>query len=175
MRNPWGDHNEWNGKYGDDDSNWTEELREKYDNVESKDDGRFFIPFEEFVKYFDQFAVCLYNDDSIQSSFTEELESEFLGCYTFHVETEGEYFISLSQPDSRGFDLLENGEGKQAHLILLEYQYSCNGILVCENSDGQMKYLGGKQGELRDVWVKARLKKGEVYVFVSYLLTSSVG
>lgn len=109
MRNPWGDENEWNGKYGDKDSNWTPDLRKEYNNEESKPDGRFFIPFENFVEFFDQFAICLYRDDYILSSFTEELESEFLGCYKFTVETEGEYFVSLSQPDSRGFDLLPDG------------------------------------------------------------------
>lgn len=112
MRNPWGDSNEWTGKYGDDDENWTESLREKYDNVESKDDGRFFIPFENFVNYFDQFAICLYRDDYTMSCFDEELESEYLGCYKFNVETPGEYFISLSQPDQRGFDLLPDGSSK---------------------------------------------------------------
>lgn len=113
MRNPWGDHNEWNGKYGDDDTeNWTPSLRKKHNMEVTKDDGRFFMPFENFVEYFDQFAICLYRDDYILSSFTEELESEFLGCYKFTVDSPGEYFVSLSQPDSRGFDLLEDGNCK---------------------------------------------------------------
>ena len=32
--------------------------------------------------------------------------------------------------------------------------------------DGKMKYLGGKQGEQRDVWVKSQLEPGQHYIFV---------
>jgi hypothetical protein len=30
-----------------------------------------------------------------------------------------------------------------------------------------MKFIGGKQGEIRDVWVRALLQPGEYYAFVS--------
>jgi hypothetical protein len=113
MRNPWGNEHEWNGDWrDDDDAKWTPELREAHDMLEPKPDGRFFMPFESFVEYFDQFAICMYEDHFILSSFTEELESEFMACYKFEVKSEGDYFVSLSQPDQRGFPQLLDGSGK---------------------------------------------------------------
>jgi hypothetical protein len=114
MRNPWGNEYEWNGKWNDnDDSNWTPELRKKYDLVGKKPDGRFFMPFSEFVNYFDQYAICMYEDAYLLSSFTDDLESSFKGCYKFTINEAGDYFVSLSQPDSRGFPEMVNGESKQ--------------------------------------------------------------
>lgn len=100
MRNPWGNEHEWNGPWNDaDDEKWTEELREEHNMAEPKPDGRFFMPFEDFAQYFDQFSICMYEDHFVLSSFTEELESAFMGCYKFTIGAEGDYFVSLSQPD----------------------------------------------------------------------------
>lgn len=86
MRNPWGNEHEWNGDWNDsDDEKWTSELRNAHDMDKPKPDGRFFMPFESFVEYFNQYAICLYEDEFILSSFTEELESEFMGCYKFEI------------------------------------------------------------------------------------------
>lgn len=54
------------------------------------------------------------------------------------------------------------------------YEYSCNGILVCEDRKGKMVYVGGKQGELRDVWVKSKLNAGEIYIFVKKILKNKI-
>lgn len=113
MRNPWGNEYEWNGDWNDSDNNkWTAELRNEHNMVHPKPDGRFFMPFKDFIQYFDQIAICMYETDYILSSFNDELESAFLGCYKFEVKAEGDYFVSLSQPDSRGFDALPDGSSK---------------------------------------------------------------
>ena len=113
MRNPWGNEHEWNGQWKDDDnSNWTPELRQQHNMAEPKPDGRFFMPFEDFIKFFDQYAICMYEDTYLLSSFTEELESDFKSCYKFTVTQAGDYFVSLSQPDQRGFPELPDGNRK---------------------------------------------------------------
>lgn len=97
MRNPWGNEHEWNGNWKDDDSsNWTDELRQQHNMVEPKPDGRFFMPFEDFIKFFDQYAICMHEDTYLLSSFTEDLESEFKCCYKFTITQAGDYFVSLS-------------------------------------------------------------------------------
>ena len=114
MRNPWGDHNEWNGRWSDeDDSTWTPELREKYDMVNPEGDGRFFMPYDEFLNYFDQISYCFYEDNYTLSSFTDELQIDFLACYKFEITQPGMYYVSLSQPDTRGFEVTPDGEGKE--------------------------------------------------------------
>jgi len=49
LRNPWG-QGEWNGRWADKDPQWTGELV-LLTGKQDKDDGIFFMPFEEFTKY----------------------------------------------------------------------------------------------------------------------------
>lgn len=57
MRNPWG-KTEWNGAYSDSSSLWTEDLKEKLGHSD-EDDGEFFMPFSEYLKYFDHTCIAM--------------------------------------------------------------------------------------------------------------------
>jgi len=58
MRNPWG-HTEWKGDYSDKSKLWTPELKTYFGFVESsKEDGVFFMPFEEYIKEFKNVIIC---------------------------------------------------------------------------------------------------------------------
>lgn len=107
MRNPWGDKNEWNGRWGDNSDTWTPVLKKKYKMEKPQPDGRFFMPFKDYLDYFDQISVCYYEDDFILSSFNEQLESQFLACYHCNIKEKGNYYVSLSQPDSSGFEYID--------------------------------------------------------------------
>lgn len=108
MRNPWGDRNEWNGRWGDNSEVWTPSLRKRHNVSMNQDDGRFFMPYEEYLEYFDHISVCYYEDDYHLSSFKEQQESEFLTCYKFEIKQKGNYYVSLSQPDARSFEYVDN-------------------------------------------------------------------
>lgn len=159
MRNPWGNGSEWNGKWSDNDSkSWTPELRKKHKMEKPEPDGRFFMPYKEFLVYFDQMSICYYEDHYYLSSFTEELESEYLACYRVSVKTPENYYVSLSQPDQRSFPPLEDGK---------DYQYSSNGILVCTKNGDKILYEGGIQNSNRDCWVKFKVNEPtDIYIFV---------
>lgn len=63
LRNPWG-YKEYSGAWSDFDANrWTPELKKKYrgDEKIDNDDGTFYIPFQEYLKYFEDFATCKIN------------------------------------------------------------------------------------------------------------------
>ena len=47
LRNPWG-KTEWKGAWGDKSSNWTTALKKKYHPKGAKDDGRFFMSFNDY-------------------------------------------------------------------------------------------------------------------------------
>ena len=69
MRNPWG-NTEWTGDYSDNCPKWTPELKEyfEYDkyitNSKNSNDGIFFIPFEEYIKEFASFVICMIDSGS---------------------------------------------------------------------------------------------------------------
>lgn len=56
LRNPWGCH-EWKGDWSDNSEKWTPELR-KLLGVEGKDDGVFYMKFDDFLEYFDGVDVA---------------------------------------------------------------------------------------------------------------------
>jgi hypothetical protein len=57
LRNPWGSK-EWEGKWGDNDPNWTPELRERLE-VQTGDDGIFFMELLDYLKFFDHTCICM--------------------------------------------------------------------------------------------------------------------
>jgi len=58
LRNPWG-QTEFQGDWNDeDDLHWTPALRQKL-GCEQKDDGIFFMPLLDYVKYFDHTCICM--------------------------------------------------------------------------------------------------------------------
>ena len=65
LRNPWGS-GEWNGDWCDTSSLWTPSLKKKYGLTEkAKDDGDFFMKFEDFCKYYAQIGICKLHDDFV--------------------------------------------------------------------------------------------------------------
>ncbi len=58
LRNPWG-HTEWLGEFSDSSPLWTNELKEFFEYKESKEDGVFFMPFEDFPKEFNNVIICM--------------------------------------------------------------------------------------------------------------------
>lgn len=50
LRNPWGNF-EWKGDWSDNSDKWTEEAKSQV-NLESANDGTFWMAFEDFKQYF---------------------------------------------------------------------------------------------------------------------------
>ena len=62
LRNPWG-NTEWSGDYSDSSRKWTTNLKKECGFDKSKDDGSFWMTFEDFTKYFLVAGIChLYQD-----------------------------------------------------------------------------------------------------------------
>lgn len=74
LRNPWG-KGEWQGKWGDRSSEWTDETRTQLDWHDWQQDGQFWMQFEDFCYFFNMLTwLSLEKTSSIQSSdlFTVE-------------------------------------------------------------------------------------------------------
>lgn len=101
MRNPWG-KGEWNGEWSDRDRRWTSELRAELRHT-LKEDGKFFMPFESFMKYFHDYQVCFYHDDFIYSSQRYNSEDSEPTFINFKIEKAGKYYFSINQINKRFF------------------------------------------------------------------------
>jgi len=59
LQNPWGEK-EWNGPWSDNDTRWEQVTQQQKQElgITVDEDGEFWMPWEEFVKYFTDISVC---------------------------------------------------------------------------------------------------------------------
>lgn len=87
--NPWG-HFEWNGAWSDKSDKWTPELKQIC-GVEDKDDGSFWMQFEDFEKYFTHTSISKYYDGF---AYQSDSVMDEMAMHVVKVTTPGRYFFS---------------------------------------------------------------------------------
>jgi len=117
LRNPWG-NTEWKGKWSDsDEESWTQKMRKKLGYV-NKDDGTFWMAFEDFVLHYRVVYICRIMDKSdgwqrifVTSEWRGETAggcSNYSGTYeknpriNLKVVGRVKLLLTLEQADSRG-------------------------------------------------------------------------
>ncbi|XP_059838205.1 calpain-9 [Hypanus sabinus] len=84
VRNPWGQV-EWNGPWSDDSPEWKSVDAADYRrlNMISKDDGEFWMGFDDFKRYYSKVEVCNLTPDSLSSNTRNKWEVvTFQGIWT---------------------------------------------------------------------------------------------
>jgi len=117
IRNPWG-FSEWTGKWSDNDSNWTSDLRKELNHT-SKDDGIFFMPYEDFFKIFTQTFIAKVHDDYSHSDLFIKQPKAIAG---FQVSKDLKGFLSCHQITPRLGKVLLDGEYEISQLKLELYK-----------------------------------------------------
>jgi len=88
LRNPWGS-DAWNGKWSDQDSaTWgaNSHLMELGVVPTMVDDGIFWMPLEEYVRYFSFTNICKFNEDDIHTYAFMNKEVPRESYFSFKVE-----------------------------------------------------------------------------------------
>jgi len=70
IRNPWARF-EWNGKWNDKDPLW-DEYKSQVPAYENKDDGNFFMRFDDFDKFFYLTSICFFNHEYEEASVNDQ-------------------------------------------------------------------------------------------------------
>jgi hypothetical protein len=106
IRNPWGER-EWSGRASDNDKGfWNKmpSMDKKRLGYEQKNDGTFFMLWEDFLNYFLIINICLINDKA--NYYYEELEyPKNMAVYTKLLTKGGEITVALTQEDTRGINI----------------------------------------------------------------------
>lgn len=103
IRNPWGKF-EWNGEFSDGSNSWRNEDRERF-GVARMDDGVFWIPFEEFVKYYQGIGILEIIPGAVSNGVQVDQSgrgNKSILRMTCHQDTN--VTISVDQIDSRIVD-----------------------------------------------------------------------
>lgn len=85
IRNPWG-KKEWTGDWSDRSPLWTETCKQQV-NYQDKDDGCFWISFDDYIKFFYITTICYYNENFVPSIVCDEHAIGGYGVITFKIET----------------------------------------------------------------------------------------
>lgn len=113
LRNPWGS-GEWKGEWSDQDDRWTEGLKTALGFTGNKDDGIFFIKWEDFLTYFSDVQICYYYDEYKYSAEKFESKRNETVFLKFTIEKEGLYYFSVNQRNRRFYP--RNAGYKYSHI-----------------------------------------------------------
>lgn len=156
LRNPHG-KGEWRGDWSDNSFKWTKELRDEYD-AHVKEDGIFFMPIKNFKRNFQEVDICHYNPENILTQRPiDQDDMDGLKSWVIKIPEEGEYYISLSQPDER-YPKID----KMVYMSMIMFR----------NVGGKLKYVGGIEHCERDPFFISELVKGEYLLIVKNIFFS---
>ena len=151
IRNPWG-KTEWQGDWSDASPLWTPELKQKLGWTD-KDDGTFWMRFEEFKYNYSSVTICRVHDTYAYCAVAANQAPGEFAVFLVQVTGGDTYFI-VSLEDGRKF-----GDA--------QYQYSPLRMIVARRSGEELMRVDGISASgLRDVWVQANAPDGEYLVFV---------
>ena len=103
LRNPWGT-GEWKGAFSDFDPVWSDKPKLAAAlGWTMKDNGKFWLPYEDFCKYFKSYQVCQFQDGFEVSSFKLRLAKSKQYWFKFEIKSEGKYSFMLHQLDHMMF------------------------------------------------------------------------
>lgn len=161
IRNPWGKF-EWNGEFSDKSPLWTPQLKTEL-NVVAADDGVFWIPFEQFVQFYEGIgilkvrpgfvsnAVMIKRIDSAPNSIIRMTISDPI------VKTT----ISIDQVDSRTIDVPE-------------YAYSYFRITIGRiDAQNKIEFIDTLLSPERSIFIEADFVKGDYIILVEPYWSSS--
>ena len=151
LRNPYGEC-QFNGDWSDISSKWTEDLKQKY-NFYKKEEGDFFIGYDDFIKYFMTMSFAKIHPQW-SSSKLKIKKSEATRCQLIKVTIPQDDTLVYFQLYSKN-PRIPNKKGEYPKTVI------CNLILA----DKYFNYIDGSQKKDKHICVEKTLKKGEYYLF----------
>lgn len=153
IRNPWGKF-EWNGDFSDNSPMWRDEDRQKL-NVQSRDDGVFWIPFEEFVKYYQGIGILEIIPGAVSNGI--QVNQSGKGNKTLlrmTCQQDTNVTVSIDQTDSRIVDHPDYG-----------YSYIRVTLARYDPTKG-VHFIDSKLSADRNMFVEGFLPAGDYYILV---------
>jgi hypothetical protein len=150
LRNPWG-NGEYTGDWSDSSKKWTSELKKKY-NFVKKDDGDFYMAYEDFLKYYVVMGFGKLHQDFVTRVIRIE-KSEAIKCQVLKVDVPQNnclVYFQLYQKNPR--IILNDGTYQKTVLCYL--------ILV----DSNFKYIDSMSTKDMHICVEQVLNKGTYYL-----------
>ena len=152
LRNPWG-NGEWSGDWSDGSKKWTEDLKKQCGNYEDKDDGSFWMSFEDFCNYYIIAGICHLYQEYNYSSFHIYKKFSSKGAFLSRINIDDDNthcFLMVHQKNPRV--ILRNGRYQKTVLIYL--------MIVDDN----FNHISAKYSTEQNVAIEIKLNKGTYFM-----------
>jgi calpain-15 len=156
IRNPWG-YKEWNGAWSDKSPEWTEEAFKIF-NVEKdvKEDGRFWISYEDFLKYFSTTHICkVYSPQCSKSILISREKSDLPQIFELHIIQTNKVTVSAIKKTWRIHRKLPSTAELQVNIIIAK-----------KINDRELEYVTSLHENEHDPLIECTLTEGIYQVFV---------
>ena len=151
LRNPWG-NGEWNGDWSDSSSKWTTSMRNKM-SVIKRDDGDFYMGFNDFIKYYVTMGIAKIHPD-YETSVLKIKKENAVGCQLIKItvnRSQAHTYISLYQKNPR--------------IITKQGYYQKKALCFLVLCDSNFNYINSMANTDMHICVEHTLKRGEYYIF----------
>jgi hypothetical protein len=96
LRNPWG-HKEWQGEWSNTWNKWPVAIRSQLSVSNKKNDGCFWISFQDVLKYFYDITIC-----KVRADWSESRQSSLFYDYSKRAEV---FIVNITKPGIHEFEL----------------------------------------------------------------------
>ena len=158
LRNPWGEK-EFNGDWSDKSSKWTDELKKKVDFEGVKDDGIFYMSYDDFIEYYSLIEILKFKEGYgiVASCKIKKNENHKCQIIKFEVkEDKKNIFINLYQKNPR--IIRKNGtyfpDPVKSFIILAKIE-----------DDGKYTFIKSITDTKVHLGLEANLEKGKYLIF----------
>ena len=108
LKNLWGNGDEWSGNWSNQSRKWTDKLAKEFDVDEDNDknEGKFWISINDFVKYFIEMTICHINEDFentniiINKKIVTDDDSPHVTKMTVHND-DSQVYVKLNEKSTR--------------------------------------------------------------------------
>lgn len=153
LRNPWG-QGEWKGEWSDTDRRWTPSLKQALGFTGKKEDGIFYMSWEEFQNYYSDCQICYYHDGYKYSAEKYKSKKNETVYLKFHIATPGKYYFSVNQRNRRFYP---KNSG---------YKYTKIGWVMGRDDGARAEFVGSGNKADKENWDAAECQPGLYYVMV---------
>ena len=169
LRNPWGEK-EFNGDWSDNSTKWNNDLKKLFGFTEKKDDGIFYMSYEDFTYYFRSFEILKFKDDYeiIASCKISKNKANKIQIIEFSIKKkEGakkddiNVFINLYQKNPR---IRKKKKNSQEPVKYFPEPVKAFLILAEKKSDDKYTFIQSKTEIKEHFAIEAKLKTEATYI-----------
>jgi hypothetical protein len=135
LRNPWGEY-EWKGDWSDNSPLWTPQLRKFVQYSSFKEDGIFYMSFEDYLKYFAISYICQIKYGAVVKNFKiSDSEISAPSVFNFILEESSNLSFDVLLRHWRFNRVMGSDPNKITSMVLASYD-SSNNLVFLESSCG---------------------------------------